>query len=201
MGLAEGPVGCKEKSTFQVREPISSYPRVRVQGDGRQVVSQAGAVLLLETVRKIGLDQAISIALASWRKPRAVHDPGKILVDLALAVALGGDCGWPTRHHRPSQNPPPGPPLALDPRGHGRPRTTRTPAQPGLTSQLPVPTTAPPDPGSGTRHPPDTTVGPPACSPTAPKPEKVPRLRRRTLTKDRGWKGRSQRTPLLALVG
>jgi hypothetical protein len=56
------------------------------------VASQAGAVLLLETVRKIGLDQAISTALASWRKPRAVHDPGKILLDLALAVALGGDC-------------------------------------------------------------------------------------------------------------
>ena len=92
MGLAEGPVGCKEKSTFQVREPISSYPRVRVQGDGRRVASQAGAVLLLETVRKIGLDQAISTALASWRKPRAVHDPGKILLDLALTVALGGDC-------------------------------------------------------------------------------------------------------------
>ena len=48
MGLAEGPVGCKEKSTFQVREPISLYPRVRVQGDGRRVVSQAGAVLLVE---------------------------------------------------------------------------------------------------------------------------------------------------------
>ncbi|MFD6311019.1 IS1380 family transposase [Streptomyces nigra] len=75
-----------------MREPISSYPRVRVQGDGRRVASQAGAVLLLETVRKIGLDQAISTALASWRKPRAVHDPGKILLDLALAVALGGDC-------------------------------------------------------------------------------------------------------------
>ncbi|MFE7278779.1 IS1380 family transposase, partial [Streptomyces sp. NPDC057623] len=75
-----------------MREPISSYPRVRVQGDGRQVVSQAGAVLLLETVRKAGLDQAISAALAPWRKPRAVHDPGKILLDIALAVALGGDC-------------------------------------------------------------------------------------------------------------
>ncbi|MGY4745937.1 IS1380 family transposase [Streptomyces sp. ATMOS53] len=75
-----------------MREPISSYPRVRVQGDGRQVVSQAGAVLLLETVRKTGLDQAISAALAPWRKPRAVHDPGKILLDVALAVALGGDC-------------------------------------------------------------------------------------------------------------
>lgn len=75
-----------------MREPIGSYPRVRVQGDGRQVVSQAGSVLLVETVRKIGLDQAISAALTPWRRPRAVHDPGKMLVDLALAVALGGDC-------------------------------------------------------------------------------------------------------------
>ncbi|MEU1459382.1 IS1380 family transposase [Streptomyces sp. NPDC005727] len=75
-----------------MREPIASYPRVRVQGDGRQVVSQAGSVLLAETVRRTGLDQAISAALAPWRKPRAVHDPGKILLDVALAVALGGDC-------------------------------------------------------------------------------------------------------------
>ncbi len=56
------------------------------------MVSQAGAVLLLETVRKIGLDQAITAQLASWRKPRTVHDPGKVLLDLALAVVLGGDC-------------------------------------------------------------------------------------------------------------
>ncbi|MEU8589389.1 IS1380 family transposase [Streptomyces sp. NPDC048664] len=75
-----------------MREPISSYPRVRVRGDGRRVVSQAGAVLLVETVRKTGLGQAISEALAPWRKLRAVHDPGKVLLDLALAVALGGDC-------------------------------------------------------------------------------------------------------------
>ncbi|MFF4830171.1 IS1380 family transposase [Streptomyces sp. NPDC001312] len=75
-----------------MREPISSYPRVRVQRDGRQVVSQAGSVLLVETVRKVGLDQAISAALAPWRRPRAVHDPGKVVLDLALAVAMGGDC-------------------------------------------------------------------------------------------------------------
>jgi hypothetical protein len=56
------------------------------------VVSQAGAVLLIETARKSGLDEAISAALTPWRKPRAVHDPGKILLDVALAVALGGDC-------------------------------------------------------------------------------------------------------------
>ncbi len=59
---------------------------------GRQVVSQAGSVLLVVTVRKTGLDQVISAAMAPWRKPQAVHDPGKILLDVALAVALGGDC-------------------------------------------------------------------------------------------------------------
>jgi len=56
------------------------------------VVSQAGSVLLVETVRKVGLDTAISAALTPWRKARAVHDPGKMLLDVALAVALGGDC-------------------------------------------------------------------------------------------------------------
>ncbi|MDT9701457.1 IS1380 family transposase [Streptomyces sp. P17] len=82
-----------------MREPISSYPRVRVQDDGRQVVSQAGSVLLVETVRKTGLDQAISQALAQWRKPRAVHDPGKVLLDVALAVALGGAWKKTYGHH------------------------------------------------------------------------------------------------------
>ncbi|MFG3093962.1 IS1380 family transposase [Streptomyces sp. NPDC048202] len=75
-----------------MKKRIGSYPRVRTEGGGRGVVSQAGAVLLVETVRKSGLDQAISTALAPWRRPRAMHDPGKILLDVALAVALGGDC-------------------------------------------------------------------------------------------------------------
>ncbi len=75
-----------------MKHSIGSYPRARVQDDGRQVVSQARSVLLVETVRKTGLDQAMSQALAPWRKARAVHDPGKALLDVALAVALGGDC-------------------------------------------------------------------------------------------------------------
>jgi hypothetical protein len=56
------------------------------------VVAQADSVLLAETVCKSGPDTAISTALTSWRKRRAVHDPGKILLDVALTVALGGDC-------------------------------------------------------------------------------------------------------------
>jgi Transposase DDE domain group 1 len=75
-----------------VKKRIGSYPYVRVEGGGRGVVSQAGGVLLVETARKTGLVQAISAALTPWRKQRTVHDPGKILLDVALAVALGGDC-------------------------------------------------------------------------------------------------------------
>jgi hypothetical protein len=65
---------------------------VAVSADGRGLVSQAGAVLLWETMRVTGLGRGLSQGLARWRAPRAVHDPGKIVADLAAAVALGGDC-------------------------------------------------------------------------------------------------------------
>jgi hypothetical protein len=34
----------------------------------------------------------MSTALRPWRRPRAEHDPGKVVCDVALAIALGGDC-------------------------------------------------------------------------------------------------------------
>jgi hypothetical protein len=63
-----------------------------VSSDGRGLVSQAGSVLLWETLRVTGLGRGLSQALARWRAPRAVHDPGKTFADLAAAIALGGDC-------------------------------------------------------------------------------------------------------------
>jgi hypothetical protein len=66
--------------------------KVSVSADGRGLVSQAGAVLLWETMRVTGLGRGLSANLARWRAPRAVHDPGKVIADLAAAVALGGDC-------------------------------------------------------------------------------------------------------------
>jgi hypothetical protein len=66
--------------------------KVTVSADGRGLVSRAGAVLLWETLRVTGLGRGLSQALESWRAPRAVHDPGKIIADLAAALALGGDC-------------------------------------------------------------------------------------------------------------
>ena len=50
------------------------------------------SLLLAETLRVTGLGEGLSAGLARWRAPRAVHDPGKILGDLAMTLALGGDC-------------------------------------------------------------------------------------------------------------
>ena len=53
--------------------------KITVSADGRGLVSQAGAVLLWETLRVTGLGRGLSAALERWRAPRAVHDPGKII--------------------------------------------------------------------------------------------------------------------------
>ena len=79
------------EGTFQVKNNARSS-KVTVSSDGKGLVSQAGAVLLWETMRVTGLGRGLSQALERWHAPRAVHDPGKIVADLAAAVALGGDC-------------------------------------------------------------------------------------------------------------
>ena len=38
------------------------------------------------------LASELSARLSGWRKPAAVHDPGKVVLDLVLAIAAGGDC-------------------------------------------------------------------------------------------------------------
>jgi hypothetical protein len=69
-----------------------SGPCVRIKGGGRGVASQASGLPLVETVRKNGPDQPISVGLAPWRKPQVAHDPGKVLLAAGLAVALDGSC-------------------------------------------------------------------------------------------------------------
>lgn len=55
-------------------------------------MGQAGGMLLTRTALVTGLAAGLSRALSSWRKPLARHDPGKIVTDLAITLALGGDC-------------------------------------------------------------------------------------------------------------
>jgi hypothetical protein len=66
--------------------------KIIVSDDGTGIVSQGGGLLLAQTLRATGLDRGLDAALERWRQPRAVHSPGKIITDLAVAVALGGDC-------------------------------------------------------------------------------------------------------------
>ncbi|MGS2807674.1 MULTISPECIES: IS1380 family transposase [Nocardia] len=75
-----------------MKKSTSWYPSLKIGGDGSGVVSQAGAVALLRVAARAGLDRALSAALAPWRKSLAVHDPGKIVLDLAVSIAIGGDC-------------------------------------------------------------------------------------------------------------
>jgi len=75
-----------------VKKRSRFYPHVRVDTSNSRAVGQAGGVLLTEAVTVAGLDAALSAALASWRKPLAVHDPGKVVLDLAVSLVLGGDC-------------------------------------------------------------------------------------------------------------
>ena len=79
------------EGTFQMQN-TARRPKIAVSCDGPGIVSGAGALLLTEAVRVTGLGAGLSAGLARWRSPRAVHDPGKVITDLAVAVALGGDC-------------------------------------------------------------------------------------------------------------
>jgi len=74
-----------------VKRTGGMYPLVRVDSTR----CKAGGVLLTTTVGLAGIDRLLSTALSRWRKPSAVHDPGKIITDLAVSLALGGTA-WPT---------------------------------------------------------------------------------------------------------
>jgi hypothetical protein len=75
-----------------VKKRSRFYPRVQIDTANVPAVGQAGGVLLTDTVAAAGLNAALAGALAPWRKPLAIHDPGKVVLDLALTLALGGDC-------------------------------------------------------------------------------------------------------------
>jgi hypothetical protein len=67
-------------------------PKIIVSADGSGIVSQAGALLLTQVLQLTGLRRQLSAGLVRWRAPRAIHDPGKIVADVAVTLALGGDC-------------------------------------------------------------------------------------------------------------
>jgi Transposase DDE domain group 1 len=73
---------------------VKGSPRAGLVLDaGREsLISSSGALLIRQTVMVTGLGRALSAALRPWRPARTRHDPGKVLLDLATTLALGGDC-------------------------------------------------------------------------------------------------------------
>jgi len=65
---------------------------VDVAADGEGLVSHAGAALLGEVADRVGLTRGLSAALVGVRERRGRHDPGRVVRDLAVMLADGGDC-------------------------------------------------------------------------------------------------------------
>lgn len=66
--------------------------RPGVDHAGTGIVSHAGVVLPARVAEASGLVEGLSEALEPWRASMAVFDPGRMLTQLALSIAAGGDC-------------------------------------------------------------------------------------------------------------
>ena len=76
----------------QLVKPMARLETVEVAADGEGLVCHAGAALMVELADRTGLTRALSDALAGTRERRSAHDPGRVLRDVAVMLADGGDC-------------------------------------------------------------------------------------------------------------
>ena len=65
---------------------------VEVTADGAGLVSHAGSALLAQVADKVGLTRALSVRLMVLKQRRRGHDPGRVIRDLAVMLADGGEC-------------------------------------------------------------------------------------------------------------
>ncbi|MEU6701762.1 transposase [Pseudonocardia sp. NPDC046786] len=70
-------------------QATTTRPKIIVTADGVGVVSHAGSRLLADVADRTTLTAELSQALDALRRPGIRHDPGRVLVDLAVAVADG----------------------------------------------------------------------------------------------------------------
>jgi hypothetical protein len=70
-------------------QATTTRPPVTATADGEGVVSHAGSRLLADVADRTTLTAELGEALVGLRKPRSRHDPGRVLVDMAVAVADG----------------------------------------------------------------------------------------------------------------
>ena len=79
----------RQEGTYHVKA-TKWRPALKVTADGKGLATHAGSRLLAEMADRSGLTDALSEALAPMCKRRR-HDPGKVIADLAVTIASGGD--------------------------------------------------------------------------------------------------------------
>ena len=70
-------------------QTTSTRPTVVVTADGTGVVSHVGSRLLADVADRTCLTSELSVELGSLRRSWSRHDPARVLIDLAVAVADG----------------------------------------------------------------------------------------------------------------
>ena len=70
-------------------QATTTRPKITATADGEGVVSHAGSRLLADVADKTTLTGQHGEALGGLPKARARHDPGQVLMDMAVAVADG----------------------------------------------------------------------------------------------------------------
>lgn len=66
-------------------------PLLKVTTGAKGLASHAGARLVCDVADRLGLTDALSVAMAPTKQRRRGHDRGEVLVDLAVMVADGGE--------------------------------------------------------------------------------------------------------------
>jgi len=69
----------------------ATRPVMSVSASGIGLVSHSGSRLLAEVADRTGLTHAMSEVFADRVAPQTAHDPGRVLVDLAVMIADGGE--------------------------------------------------------------------------------------------------------------
>jgi hypothetical protein len=86
--VVDALVSNNEKGTSEVKHS-AGRPSLVVTTGGRGVVGHAGARLLCEVVDGLGLTAGLSAAMAPTKKRCRGHDRGRVLADVAVAIADG----------------------------------------------------------------------------------------------------------------
>ena len=67
-------------------------PALEVSAEGAGVVSHAGSRLLADLADRSTLTAQVSAVFFDRVRPQTAHDPGRVLTDLAVMIADGGEC-------------------------------------------------------------------------------------------------------------